>query len=57
MLQVSSKVLTLSWTNDGQYLALGQFDGEVSIRDKSGAEKAVIQREAPIWSLACCPAK
>lgn len=37
--KVSSRILSASWTNDGQYLALGMMDGKVSIRDKAGAEK------------------
>ena len=38
--KVSGKVLCMGWTNDGQYLALGQFDGCVSVRDKTGGEKS-----------------
>jgi WD40 repeat protein len=41
VLQVSSKVLALAWSSDGQYLALGMFSGQVSLRDKTGAEKVV----------------
>jgi WD40 repeat protein len=37
--KVSAKVLCCSWTNDGQYLALGQLNGHISVRDKSGNEK------------------
>lgn len=39
MHQVSSKILCVAWSSDGQQLALGLFDGRVSIRDKAGAEK------------------
>ena len=28
-----------SWTNDGQHLALGLFNGHITIRDKNGNEK------------------
>lgn len=49
--KVPSKILTLAWTTDGQYLALGLFNGQISIRDKSGLEKLVIERTAPVWSL------
>lgn len=42
--QVSSKVLSQAWTSDGQYLALGQFNGHISIRDKAGVEKVLIER-------------
>ena len=37
--KVPSKVLSASWTADGQYLALGMLNGLISIRDKSGDEK------------------
>ena len=42
--KVSAKVLCQAWTPDGQYLALGQFNGHISIRDKSGLEKVLIER-------------
>jgi intraflagellar transport protein 122 len=32
--RVGSKVLCCSWTNDGQYIALGHLNGQVTIRDK-----------------------
>ncbi|OWK51808.1 Intraflagellar transport protein 122 [Lonchura striata] len=35
---------TRHWTNDGQYLALGMFNGIVSIRNKNGDEKVKIER-------------
>ena len=47
--KVSAKVLCASWTNDGQYLALGQFNGHISVRDKTGLEKVRIERAEPIW--------
>jgi len=53
--KVSAKVLCTSWTNDGQYLALGQFNGTISIRDKEGGEKVKIERSEPIWCLQWCP--
>jgi len=34
--KVQSRVLCMSWTNDGTLLTLGHFDGHVSLRDKSG---------------------
>eukprot|EP00240_Pyramimonas_obovata_P000052 CAMPEP_0118949464 /NCGR_PEP_ID=MMETSP1169-20130426/49666_1 /TAXON_ID=36882 /ORGANISM="Pyramimonas obovata, Strain CCMP722" /LENGTH=1253 /DNA_ID=CAMNT_0006896109 /DNA_START=163 /DNA_END=3921 /DNA_ORIENTATION=+ len=55
--KVSSKVICLSWTNDGQYLALGQFNGNISIRDKSGSEKVLIERNAPVWSICWNPSR
>ena len=47
----------MSWTNDGQYLALGQFDGHVSIRDKAGKETVLIERTAPVWTLCWNPSR
>ena len=32
--KVSSRICCCSWTNDGQYLALGLYNGTVSIRNK-----------------------
>lgn len=56
ILQVSSKVLTMSWTSDGMFLALGCFDGSVSIRDKAGTEKHKIDvGTSPCWSVAWSP--
>lgn len=49
--KVSAKVLSASWTLDGQYLALGQINGLISVRDKAGNEKVRIERNAPIWTL------
>ncbi|KAM9681017.1 intraflagellar transport protein 122 homolog isoform 2-T2 [Dama dama] len=57
----SSKITCCSWTNDGQYLALGMFNGVVSIRNKSGEEKVKIERPggslAPIWSICWNPSR
>ena len=47
----------MGWTKDGQHLALGQYDGCVSVRDRTGGEKVKIQRGAPVWSLAWNPNK
>ncbi|NXK60377.1 IF122 protein, partial [Sylvietta virens] len=51
----------LSWTNDGQYLALGMFNGIVSIRNKNGDEKVKIERpggsSSPIWSICWNPSR
>ncbi|XP_053480566.1 intraflagellar transport protein 122 homolog isoform X3 [Ictalurus furcatus] len=50
-----------SWTNDGQYLALGMMSGVVSIRNKNGEEKVKIERpggtSSPVWSIAWNPSK
>ncbi len=53
--KVTAKVLCCGWTNDGQYVALGQFNGHISIRDCSGNEKVRIERSAPVWALAWSP--
>ncbi|KAI9332491.1 WD40-repeat-containing domain protein [Obelidium mucronatum] len=53
--KVPARILTSSWTNDGQFFALGLFNGHVSIRSRSGEEKVRIERSAPVWSLQWCP--
>ncbi|NXX46775.1 IF122 protein, partial [Tricholaema leucomelas] len=57
--KASSKITCCSWTNDGQYLALGMLSGVVSIRNKSGDEKVRIERPggtaAPVWSICWSP--
>ncbi|KAM7095874.1 intraflagellar transport protein 122 homolog isoform X3 [Ciconia boyciana] len=54
-------VCFISWTNDGQYLALGMFNGVVSIRNKNGEEKVKIERtggaSSPIWSICWNPSR
>ena len=32
--KVGSRITCCSWTNDGQYMALGLFNGIISIRNK-----------------------
>lgn len=54
--KVNSKIIAMSWTNDGLHLALGLFSGHVSIRDKFGVEKADVVRSAPVWTLTWNPA-
>jgi len=51
--KVMSKVCCCDWTRDGQILALGHFDGKVSLYDKKGEMKTDFQRVtgAPIWCL------
>ncbi|XP_005387145.1 PREDICTED: intraflagellar transport protein 122 homolog isoform X1 [Chinchilla lanigera] len=55
----SSKITCCSWTNDGQYLALGMMNGVISIRNKNGEEKVKIERPggslSPIWSICWNP--
>ncbi|KAM8758928.1 intraflagellar transport protein 122 homolog isoform 2-T2 [Rhynchonycteris naso] len=57
----SSKITCCSWTNDGQYLALGMFNGIISIRNKNGDEKVKIERPggslSPVWSICWNPSR
>ncbi|NXX34217.1 IF122 protein, partial [Nicator chloris] len=59
--KTSCKITCCSWTNDGQYLALGLFNGIVSIRNKNGDEKVKIERpggsSSPIWSICWNPSR
>lgn len=57
-LKVNSKILCCSWTNDGQHLALGHFDGTISIRDKEGVEKLKItDLKEPVWTMSWNPSR
>ncbi|XP_067012221.1 intraflagellar transport protein 122 homolog [Anabrus simplex] len=60
----NARINACSWTNDGQYIALGLANGCISIRNKAGEEKGRIERPniaaggpAAIWALAWNPAK
>ncbi|XP_030696797.1 intraflagellar transport protein 122 homolog isoform X4 [Globicephala melas] len=57
----SSKITCCSWTNDGQYLALGMFSGVISIRNRNGEEKVKIERPggslSPLWSICWSPSR
>ncbi|XP_078340376.1 intraflagellar transport protein 122 homolog isoform X6 [Crassostrea virginica] len=59
--KVNSRITCCSWTNDGQYLALGLYNGLVSIRNKGGEEKVKIERPnattSPVWSLQWNPSR
>ncbi|XP_008073019.1 intraflagellar transport protein 122 homolog isoform X3 [Carlito syrichta] len=59
--KTNSKITCCSWTNDGQYLALGMFNGNISIRNKNGDEKVKIERPggslSPIWSICWNPSR
>ncbi|KAJ8301312.1 hypothetical protein KUTeg_021173 [Tegillarca granosa] len=59
--KVNSRITCCSWTNDGQYLALGLYNGLVSIRNKTGEEKVKIERPnaatSPVWSLQWNPSR
>jgi WD40 repeat protein len=46
----------MAWTADGMVLALGLYDGSVSLRDKAGTEKLKFAASSsPVWSLAWSP--
>jgi intraflagellar transport protein 122 len=55
--KITARGLSCSWTPDGQHLAIGQFDGKVTIRAKDGSEKLSIQRANPVWSVCFNPAE
>lgn len=57
--KVNMRITSCCWSPDGQNLAMGFFNGQISIRDKNGNEKCWIDRDGiggPIWSLAFSPA-
>eukprot|EP00878_Enallax_costatus_P046529 GHUV01056640.1.p1 GENE.GHUV01056640.1~~GHUV01056640.1.p1 ORF type:complete len:139 (-),score=33.35 GHUV01056640.1:60-476(-) len=46
----------MSWTSDGMLLALGLFDGNITLRDKAGNEKLHFSASSsPVWSLTWSP--
>ena len=55
--KLSSRATCCAWTHDGQYLAIGLFAGVVSVRQRSGEEKVMIQRPGghPVWCLSWSP--
>jgi intraflagellar transport protein 122 len=54
--QVASKIVCMSWTSDGMLLALGMYDGSISVRDKAGTEKhKFAASSSPVWSIAWSP--
>jgi WD40 repeat protein len=56
VVQVGSKVMCMAWTADGMLLALGLYDGSISLRDKAGTEKLKFAASSsPVWSLAWSP--
>ncbi|CAG9855625.1 unnamed protein product [Phyllotreta striolata] len=54
--KINARINSCSWTNDGQYLALGLSNGVISIRNKLGEEKSKIERtsNSPVWAIAWC---
>ncbi|XP_064399631.1 intraflagellar transport protein 122 homolog isoform X2 [Halichondria panicea] len=57
--KVTSKCLCCSWTNDGQFFAVGHYNGTVTIWTKTAEKKNTITREgdAPIWTLSWNPSR
>lgn len=55
--KVVSKILTAAWNAKGVYLALGMFNGWISIRDTENSELCIIERKAPVWCCAWNPSK
>ncbi|KAH7826426.1 putative intraflagellar transport protein 122 [Monocercomonoides exilis] len=53
--KVSSKITCIAWSNNGQYLATGHFNGRVSIRNKEGKEMYFYERKEPIWTISWNP--
>ena len=54
--KVSSRIVSSAWSPDGQVLALGFYDGSLSLRSKDGNELVSISRgEDPVWALAWRP--
>ncbi|EDQ88458.1 uncharacterized protein MONBRDRAFT_26180 [Monosiga brevicollis MX1] len=49
----NTRICSCSWTNDGEYVALGLFNGNISIRNTKGVEKVNIARPnaGPAWTL------
>ena len=50
-------MLCLAWTSDGQFLALGMFNGAITLRDRQGVEKSCIQRNSPVWTISFNPSR
>ncbi|KEG14974.1 putative WD40 protein [Trypanosoma grayi] len=50
-----SRGLCASWTRDGRTLAMGLFDGTIVLVSPATGEKVLIQRNAPVWTLAFSP--
>jgi len=56
---VRSRVCCASWTNDGNYLALGLANGTVTIRNKAGevVGRPINRAGGAVWALAWNPSK
>jgi intraflagellar transport protein 122 len=54
-IKVASKITCVAWSSDGHLLALGHYNGTISIRDSRGVEKVSFQRNGPISCLQFAP--
>lgn len=52
---MASRILSVAWSGDGNFLAIGTLNGLVSIRNQKAEELLKIERKAPIWCLAFIP--
>lgn len=50
--KVESKILSASWTCDGQILAIGLFSGDILLRDIHSRKRGTIRCSASVWTLA-----
>jgi intraflagellar transport protein 122 len=53
--KVSSRLVSVAWSSDGNFLALGHLNGTVSIRSSKAEELMKIEKRAPVWCLAFIP--
>jgi intraflagellar transport protein 122 len=53
--KVASRILSVSWSSDGNFLALGLLSGLISVRNQKAEELLKIERKAPVWCLAFVP--
>lgn len=52
-----AKVLSLSWTPDGRFLAVGMENGCVQLLNDAGEAAGSFTVPGPVWTLAWCPAR
>ena len=53
--KITSRVLSIAWSSDGNFYALGTVTGMISIRNNDIEEVMRIERKAPIWNLLYIP--
>lgn len=49
--KITTRALSLSWTSDGQLLAIGLENGGVSIRDRSLEQKYQLKIGGAVWAV------